>query len=93
MRMNAGRKPHEPRILSRDSPGRTSGAEGIPGAASGADADDGCGSRAPCAIDYLAAVTGERLVGEVRVAVDEPFDIPSFRGHLRSIQSSTGLAT
>ena len=90
--MDACRVPDVAWIGSRYSSGGTSGAEDIPGAAAGTDAHDGVGSAVPCAIDYLAAVTGERFVCDVRVTVDEPFDIPSFRGHFLSIQRSTGPA-
>ena len=90
--MYAGGEPDEPRIVRRDSCRCTSGAEDIEGAAAGTDAHNGFGSAIPCASYYLAAVTVERRVCEVRVAVDEPFDTPSFRGHFLSIQSSTGLA-
>jgi hypothetical protein len=93
MRMNSSCEPHEARVLVGDNHRCASGAEDIPGAASGADTDNRCGSRIPCAIDYLAAVACERFVGEVRVAVDEPLETPSFRGHFLSIQSNTGLAT
>jgi hypothetical protein len=92
MRMHSCRKPYEARILVCHNPGCASGAEDIPGAASRADADYPCGSGIPCAIDYLAAVAVERFVAEVRVAVDEPLETPSLRGHLVSIQSNTGLA-
>ena len=91
--MDAGGEPDESGILSSDHRRCTSGAEDIPGAAAGTDAHNGFGSRVPCAINYLAAVTGERFVCEVRVTVDEPFDIPSFSGHCLSIQRSTGPAT
>ena len=92
VRMDAGREPHEAGVRGCNCGRCTSGAEDIPGAASGTDAHNGFGPAIPCAIDYLAAVAVERRVGEVRVAVDEPFDIPSFRGHFLSIQRSTGAA-
>ena len=60
--------------------------------ASRADADYGAGPRDAGPLDYLVAVAGERRVGEVRVAVDEVWNAVVLRGHLRSIQSSTGLA-
>lgn len=94
--MHSGRKPHETGKCSGHGHGCMSGAEDIPSAAAGSDADDRISPVVPCPFDYLAAVAVERLVGEVRVAVDEPFDepfdIPSFRGHFLSIQSNTGLA-
>ena len=92
MRMNSRREPDKPRIRFRDALRCTSGAEDIPGAAARTDAHNGFGPAVPCAIDYLAAVAVERRVGDVRVTVDEPFDIPAFLGHFRSIQRSTGPA-
>lgn len=91
--MNSGGVPDESGIPRREDPRRASGAEDIPGAAAGADADDRFGSAFARALDYVAAVAVERLVGEVRVAVDEPFDIPVFLGHFLSIHSSVGPAT
>lgn len=92
VRMDASREPDEARIFCCDGCRCTSGAEDIPGAAAGTDAHNGVGPAVPCASNYLAAVTGERFVCEVRVTVDEPFDIPSFRGHCLSIQRRTGPA-
>ena len=43
--------------------------------------------------NYRVAVTGERRVREVGVAVDEDCRAPVFRGHLRSIQRRIGAAT
>lgn len=60
--------------------------------AAGSDADYRAGARLACPLDYLVAVAGERRVGEVRVAVDEVWNADVLRGHLRSIQSRTGLA-
>jgi len=57
------------------------------------NADDGSRARFAGAGDYLVAVTGERRVREVGVAVDEDGRMPVARGHLRSIQRSTGAAT
>ena len=91
--MNSRRKPHEALVRGGYLTRRASGAEDIPGAAAGTDAHNGVGSAVSCAIYYLAAVTGERFVCEVRVTVDVPFDIPSFRGHCLSIQRRTGPAT
>jgi len=58
-----------------------------------ANADDRERARGPGARDYGVAVAGERRVREVGVAVDEDVRAPVSRGHLRSIQSSTGAAT
>jgi len=57
------------------------------------DADDGNRARLAGAGDYVVAVAGERRVREVGVAVDEDTRAPVLRGHLRSIQRSTGAAT
>ena len=93
VRMDASGEPDEAPVRRGDGRRCTSGAEDIPGAAAGTDAHNGVGSAVSCAIYYLAAVTGERFVCEVRVTVDVPFDIPSFRGHCLSIQRRTGPAT
>lgn len=50
-------------------------------------------ARVAGAEDYLVAVAVERRVREVGVAVDEDVRVPVLRGHLRSIQRSTGAAT
>ena len=71
MRVHARRVPDESWILARDVPRRASGAEDIPGAAAGADADDRFGPALTCALDYVDAVAVERRVCEVRVGVDE----------------------
>ena len=92
MRVYPRREPHKSWKRCCDSSGCTSGADDITGAAARADAHDCFSPAVPCAIDYFAAVTFERWVGEVRVAVDEPLDTPSLRGHFLSIQSNTGLA-
>ena len=57
------------------------------------NADDSSRARFASAGDYLVAVTGERRVREVGVAVDEDGRMPVARGHLRSIQRRTGAAT
>jgi len=57
------------------------------------DADDGPRARDAGARDYRVAIAGERRVREVGVAVDEDGREPVLRGHLRSIQRSTGAAT
>lgn len=57
------------------------------------DADDSRRARVAGARDYRVAVAGERRVGEVGMAVDEDGRTPPvLRGHLRSIQRSTGAA-
>ena len=92
MRMNAGRVPDEAFIRFSKRPGCASGAEDVLGAAARADAYDCLGSVVFRALDYRVAVAVERRVGEVRVAVDVPFDIPVFLGHCLSIQRSVGPA-
>ena len=57
------------------------------------NANDSSRARLAGACDYLVAVTGERRVREVGVAVDEDGRMPVALGHLRSIQRSTGAAT
>ena len=79
--MNARSVPDEPCIVRRDSLRRASGAEDVPGAAAGADADYCFGSVLLRAANYIAAVAVERLVCEVRVAVDERCDTDVFFGH------------
>ena len=57
------------------------------------DADDSRRARVAGACDYRVAVAGERRVCEVGMAVDEDGRTPPvLRGHLRSIQRSTGAA-
>lgn len=92
VRMDSRRKPYDSPMGGRDVPRCASGAEDIPGAAAGADADNRFGSTFLRPPDYVAAVAVERRVGEVRVAVNVPFDVAVFLGHFLSIQSSTGLA-
>jgi len=58
-----------------------------------ADANDSHRARVAGAGDYRVAVAVERRVREVGVAVDEVWRAPVWRGHLRSIQRSTGAAT
>jgi hypothetical protein len=81
VRVNARSVPYEARIIRRDGMRRASGAEDVPGAASGADADDRFGSAVLRAADYVAAVAVERLVCEVRVTVDERCATEDFFGH------------
>jgi hypothetical protein len=57
------------------------------------DADDRQRARLAGARDYRVAVAGEGRVREVGVAVDEDGRVLVLRGHLRSIQRSTGAAT
>ena len=87
VRMDArGRKDESP--VPRGIPGRRCRSrEGF------ADADDRSRARLAGAGDYRVAVAGERRVREVGVAVDEDRRASVRRGHLRSIQRSTGAAT
>lgn len=81
MRVHARGVPHKSGIVASDDPRRASGAEDIPGAAAGADADDRLGSALTCALDYVEAVAVERRVCEVRVGVDEWRDTDVCFGH------------
>ena len=81
VRMNSGRIPYEGGVKGGEAPRRASGAEDIPGAAAGADADDCLGTALLSPPDYIAAVARERGVCEVRVAVDERCDTDVFFGH------------
>ena len=92
MWMHTGRAPDESRVRQRNVTRCTSGAEDIPGAAAGADADNCFGSIFSCPLNYRVAVAAERLVCEVGVTVDEPLDIPIFLGHFLSIQRRVGPA-
>lgn len=85
--MNSGSGEDESRIFSRARGGDRRGIDRL------TDADDRQCARLAGAGDYLAAVAGERRVREVGVAVDEDCRALVWRGHLRSIQSSTGAAT
>lgn len=87
MGMNAGGREDEARIVSSDLTRDFRRRERFP------NADDRSRARFAGARDYLVAVTGERRVREVGVAVDEDGRMPVARGHLRSIQRSTGAAT
>jgi hypothetical protein len=93
VRVDAGRVWNEPGMTRRKRSGGAGGGENVSFSAARSDADDreGPGDAGP--LDYLVAVAGERRVGEVRVAVDEVWNAVVLRGHLRSIQRSTGLAT
>lgn len=88
VRVNSRSKSDEAGMLSRD-PGR------IPALLdAGANADYRCGASISRATYYRVAVTGEGLVREVGVAVDEACHTgaPTLRGYLCSIQRSTGPA-
>ena len=63
--MDAGRRKHKPRVISRAGGGDRRGIDRF------TDAHDRQGARLAGAGDYLAAVAGERRVREVGVAVDE----------------------
>ena len=85
--MDSGRRKNEAGILARVFSRERRGLQRLP------DADDGCRARIAGAGDYRVAVAGERRIREVGVAVDEDRRASVLRGHLRSIQRSTGPAT
>lgn len=85
--MYAGRREYEAGIVVGDRRGGGRRFEGL------TNADNRDRARNPGAGNYLVAVAGERRVREVGVAVDEDWRAPVCRGHLRSIQRSTGAAT
>ncbi len=85
--MNARCRENKPRMFGCDLAGDLSRRQRL------SNADDTSRARLAGAGDYLVAVTGERRVREVGVAVDEDGRMPVARGHLRSIQRSTGAAT
>lgn len=85
--MDSGRRKNEAGILARVFSRERRGLQGLP------DADDGRRARIAGAGDYRVAVAGERRIREVGVAVDEDRRASVLRGHLRSIQRSTGPAT
>ena len=87
VRMDAGGWENESRIVHRDLARDFGSRQRFP------NADDGSRARIAGAGDYVVAVTAERRVREVGVAVDEDGRLPVLRGHLRSIQRSTGAAT
>jgi hypothetical protein len=87
VRMDSSGREHEAGILGCVLTRERRGLQRLP------DADDGRSARIAGAGDYLAAVAGERRVCEVGMAVDEDGRVPVLRGHLRSIQRSTGAAT
>jgi hypothetical protein len=83
---SSGRK-HKPRIPCRVLRGERRCLQRL------SDADDSRRARIAGARDYRVAVAGERRVCEVGMAVDEDGRTPPvLRGHLRSIQRSTGAA-
>ncbi len=88
MGMNAGSREDEARVFSGACCRENRHLERL------SDAHDGRRARVAGAGDYRVAVAVERRVCEVGVAVDEVFcRAPVWRGHLRSIQRSTGAAT
>ena len=87
MRMDSRRREYKARVLRRVFSRERRCHQRLP------DADDRRRARVAGAGDYLAAVAGERRVCEVGMAVDEGGRVPVLRGHLRSIQRSTGAAT
>ena len=93
VRVDARRMWNEAGIARRQGGGIASGGEDISLAAARPDADNRAGPGDAGPLDYLVAVAAERRVGEVCVAVDEVWNAVVLRGHLRSIQRSTGLAT
>lgn len=62
VRMHPRRVPQEAAVAACQRPAGASGAEDVPGAAAGADADDRVGTALPRALYYVAAVAAERLV-------------------------------
>jgi len=88
MRMNAGSREDEARVFGSACRRENGHVERL------SDAHDSRRARLAGAGDYRVAVAVERRVCEVGVAVDEVFcREPVWRGHLRSIQRSTGAAT
>ena len=85
--MNSGGRKDETWIVRRVLEGHRRRGERFP------DADYRSRARCAGARDYRVAVAGERRVREVGVAVDEDWRALVVRGHLRSIQRSTGAAT
>ena len=85
--MDSGRRKHKPGVLGREVGRERRYVERL------SNADDGRRTRLAGAGDYRVAVAGEGRVREVGVAVDEDLRAPAWRGHLRSIQRSTGAAT
>ena len=93
VRVDSRRMRNEVRKARREGGSVTGSGENVSLATARPDTDYRAGPGEAGPIDYLVAVAGERRVGEVRVAVDEVWNAVVLRGHLRSIQRSTGLAT
>ncbi len=91
--MDAGGIPDVGRMARGDGRRLARGSENVLLATPRADADNSAAPREAGPLDHLVAVAGERRGGEVRVAVDEVWNAVVLRGHRRSIQRSTGLAT
>lgn len=87
VRMHAGRPADETRIVGGDFLGEIVCIENR------TDADDAPGALRAGALYYRVAVAVERVVAEVRVAVEEREPVVVWRGHLRSIQRRIGPAT
>jgi hypothetical protein len=87
VRMDSGRRENKARMFGRALSSESSYLKRL------SDADDSRRARIAGAGDYRVAVAGERRVREVGVAVDEDGRVLVLRGHLRSIQRSTGAAT
>jgi hypothetical protein len=87
VRVNPGGGKNEARIVSGESGSYSRCRQRL------ANAHHRIRARVAGAGDYLVAVAVERRVREVGVAVDEAVRVPVLRGHLRSIQRSTGAAT
>jgi hypothetical protein len=85
--MNSGGRKNKAGIVYRELSREYRRGERFP------NADDRPRARFAGARDYRVAVAGERRVREVGVAVDEDWRALVVRGHLRSIQRSTGAAT
>lgn len=62
VRVHTGCIPQEAAVAGGERPASASGAEDIPGAAAGADADDRVGPALSRALYYVVAVAVERLV-------------------------------
>ncbi len=88
VRVHAGRPVDEAIVVAGDS------FRGIAGIENGSDADDALSAQGAGALYYRVAVAFERVVAEVRVAVEEVREpVVVWRGHLRSIQRRIGPAT
>ena len=87
MWMHAGRREYEPGVVGAEFSGDAACLQRF------TDTNNRQRARCAGARDYGVAVAGERRVREVGVAVDEDWRDPVLRGHVRSIQRSTGAAT